>query len=97
MIRALQAWWCSLAVYANPQVRAMLFLGFASGLPFPLVLTTLSARLRQGGIDRTTIGYFSLVGLAYSLKYFWAPIVDRLPLPGLSVLGRRRSWMLLAS
>ena len=96
MIRALQAWWCSLAVYANPQVRAMLFLGFASGLPFPLVLTTLSARLRQGGIDRTTIGYFSLVGLAYSLKYFWAPIVDRLPLPGLSVLGRRRSWMLLA-
>ena len=74
----------------------MLFLGFSAGLPFPLVLTTLSARLRQAGIDRTTIGYFSLVGLAYSLKYFWSPIVDRMPLPVLQRLGRRRSWMLLA-
>ncbi len=73
----------------------MLFLGFSSGLPFPLVLTTLSARLRQSGIDRTTIGYFSLVGLAYSLKFFWSPIVDRLPLPLLHGLGRRRSWMLI--
>jgi MFS transporter, PAT family, beta-lactamase induction signal transducer AmpG len=72
----------------------MLLLGFSSGLPFPLVLTTLSARLRQAGIDRTTIGYFSLVGLAYSFKYFWAPVVDRLPL--LRRFGRRRSWMLLA-
>jgi PAT family beta-lactamase induction signal transducer AmpG len=81
--------------YAHPRVCAMLFLGFSSGLPFPLVLTTLSARLRQDGIDRTTIGYFSLVGLAYSLKYFWAPIVDRFPLPLLHRLGRRRSWMLL--
>ncbi|MEP6939388.1 MAG: MFS transporter [Rudaea sp.] len=73
----------------------MLFLGFAAGLPFPLVLTTLSARLRQSGIDRTTIGYFSLVGLAYSLKFFWSPVVDRLPLPLLHRLGRRRSWMIL--
>jgi PAT family beta-lactamase induction signal transducer AmpG len=96
VIAALRAWWQSLDVYADPRVRAMLFLGFSSGLPFPLVLTTLSARLRQAGIDRTTIGYFSLVGLAYSLKYFWSPIVDRLPLPGLQRLGRRRSWMLLA-
>jgi len=81
--------------YAHPRVGAMLFLGFSSGLPFPLVLTTLSARLRQGGIDRTTIGYFSLVGLAYSLKFFWSPIVDRFPLPWLHRLGRRRGWMLL--
>lgn len=96
MIPALRAWRTSLGVYANPRTRAMLFLGFSSGLPFPLVLTTLSARLRQAGIDRTTIGYFSLVGLAYSLKYFWSPVVDRLSLPGLRHLGRRRSWMLLA-
>ncbi|WP_457097201.1 AmpG family muropeptide MFS transporter [Lysobacter sp. P5_B9] len=96
MTQALRNWWKSFDVYANPRVRAMLFLGFASGLPLPLVLTTLSARLRMAGIDRTTIGYFSLVGLAYSLKYFWSPIVDRLPLPGLHRLGRRRSWMLLA-
>ena len=89
-------WRDAFSVYATPQVWAMLFLGFSSGLPFPLVLTTLSARLRQAGIDRTTIGYFSLVGLAYSLKYFWSPVVDRLPLPLLRRLGRRRSWMLLA-
>jgi PAT family beta-lactamase induction signal transducer AmpG len=89
-------WRGTLATYAHPAVRAMLFLGFASGLPFPLVLTTLSLRLREAGIDRKTIGFFSLVGLAYSLKYFWSPVVDRLPLPGLSRLGRRRSWMLLA-
>ena len=96
MILALRRWGQSLAVYAHPRVWAMLFLGFSAGLPFPLVLTTLSARLRQAGIDRTTIGYFSLVGLAYSLKYFWSPIVDRLSLPLLHNLGRRRSWMLLA-
>lgn len=91
-----RGWRETLAAYAHPRVRAMLFLGFSAGLPFPLVLTTLSARLRQSGIDRTTIGYFSLVGLAYSLKFFWSPIVDRLPLPLLQRLGRRRSWMLLA-
>ncbi len=89
-------WAQSLGVYANPRVRAMLFLGFSSGLPFALVLTTLSAWLRQSGINRATIGTFSLVGLAYSLKYFWAPIVDRLPIPILQRMGRRRSWMLLA-
>lgn len=95
MIERLRNWRQSLAVYAHPGVRTMLFLGFSSGLPFALVLTTLSARLRQAGIDRATIGYFGLVGLAYSLKYFWSPFVDRLPLPLLHRLGRRRSWMLL--
>lgn len=89
-------WAQSLLVYRHPRVIAMSFLGFSSGLTFPLVLTTLSARLRQSGIDRTTIGYFSLVGLAYSLKYFWSPLVDRTRLPFLWRLGRRRSWMLFA-
>jgi len=92
---AIQRWRQSLTAYTHPRVWAMLFLGFAAGLPFPLVLTTLSARLRQSHIDRTTIGYFSLVGLAYSLKFFWSPIVDRLRLPWLQRLGRRRGWMLL--
>lgn len=89
-------WTRVLGVYANPRVRTMLFLGFSSGLPFALVLTTLSARLRQAGIDRTTIGLFSLVGLAYSLKFFWSPVIDRVQLPVLGALGKRRSWMLLA-
>ncbi len=90
-------WRDSLAAYAHPRVRSMVLLGFSSGLVFPLVLTTLSARLRQAGIDRTTIGLFSLVGLMFSLKFFWSPIVDRLPLPFLHrALGRRRSWMLFS-
>jgi PAT family beta-lactamase induction signal transducer AmpG len=75
----------------------MFFLGFSAGLPLLLVLGTLSFRLREAGIDRTTIGYLSWVGLAYGIKWAWAPLVDRLPLPGLTrALGRRRGWLLLA-
>jgi MFS transporter, PAT family, beta-lactamase induction signal transducer AmpG len=73
----------------------MLLLGFAAGLPLLLVLGTLSFRLREAGIDRTTIGFLSWVGLAYGFKWGWAPLVDRLPLPLLTrALGRRRSWLL---
>lgn len=95
MNNALRRWRDAFAAYAHPRVRTMLFLGYSSGLPFALVLMTLAARLKQAGIDRSTIGYFAWVGLAYSLKFFWSPVVDRLPLPLLSRLGRRRSWMLL--
>jgi len=75
----------------------MLALGFSSGLPFLLVFGTLSFRLREAGIERSTIGYLSWVGLAYGFKWAWSPLVDRLPLPLLTrALGRRRSWLLLA-
>ncbi len=75
----------------------MLLLGFSAGLPLLLVLGTLSFWLREAGIDRTTIGYLSWVGLAYGFKWVWAPLVDRLPIPLLTRwLGRRRSWLLLA-
>lgn len=75
----------------------MLFLGFSAGLPFMLVFQTLSAWLRQAGIERGTIGMLAWVGILYSVKVLWAPIVDRVPLPLLNRwLGRRRSWMLLA-
>jgi PAT family beta-lactamase induction signal transducer AmpG len=75
----------------------MIFLGFAAGLPFLLVFSTLSAWLRDVGVARTTIGFFSWVGITYSIKVLWAPVIDRLPLPGLTpLLGKRRSWMLLA-
>ncbi len=75
----------------------MLLLGFSAGLPFMLVFQTLSAWLRQVGIERATIGMLAWVGILYSIKFLWAPIVDRVPLPGLTRwLGRRRSWMLLA-
>ncbi len=82
--------------YWRPGVREMLLLGFASGLPLPMVLMTLSARLRLDGIDRTTIGLFSLVGLAYSAKFLWSAVVDRVHLPLVGHLGQRRSWILFA-
>jgi PAT family beta-lactamase induction signal transducer AmpG len=75
----------------------MLTLGFSAGLPLLLVLGTLSFWLREAGLDRTTIGYLSWVGLAYAFKWVWSPLVDRLPLPLLTRwLGRRRSWLLLS-
>lgn len=90
-------WRESLRLYAQPRVASMLFLGFSAGLPFLLVFSTLSAWLTQAGIQRATIGMLSWVGITYSIKFFWAPVVDRLPLPLLTPwLGRRRSWMLLA-
>lgn len=89
-------WLAAWHVYLEPASLRMLALGFAAGLPLLLVLGTLSFRLREAGIDRATIGHLSWVGLAYGFKWAWAPLVDRLPLPGLSRLGQRRSWLLLA-
>jgi MFS transporter, PAT family, beta-lactamase induction signal transducer AmpG len=75
----------------------MVFLGFSAGLPFLLVFSTLSAWLSTAGVDRTTIGFFSWIGITYSIKVFWAPVVDRLPLPPLTrIFGKRRGWMLAA-
>jgi PAT family beta-lactamase induction signal transducer AmpG len=87
----------ALRVYLHRRVLAMLFLGFSAGLPFPLVFATLSAWLSTAQVSKASIGMFAWVGITYSLKVFWAPLVDRMPLPGLTArLGRRRSWMLLA-
>ncbi len=92
-----RSWSETLRVYADPATLRMLFLGFSAGLPLLLVLGTLSFRLREAGIDRTTIGYLTWVGLAYGFKWAWAPLVDRLPLPWLTrALGRRRSWLLVS-
>lgn len=88
-------WGETLRVYLEPASLRMFALGFSAGLPLLLVLGTLSFRLREAGLDRTTIGYLSWVGLAYGFKWCWAPLVDRLPIPGLTRwLGRRRSWLL---
>jgi len=75
----------------------MIFLGFSAGLPYLLVFTTLLTWLRYEGVELATIGFFSWVGITYSIKFFWAPVVDRLPIPWLTArLGKRRSWMLCA-
>jgi len=75
----------------------MALLGFSAGLPYLLVFSTLSFWLREAGVERTSIGLLSLLGLAYGFKWLWSPLVDRLPLPLLTArLGRRRSWILAA-
>ncbi len=92
-----RSWITDLRVYTESSVARMLLLGFSAGLPLLLVLGTLSFRLREAGIDRTTIGFLSWIALAYAFKWVWAPLVDRMPLPLLTrMLGRRRSWLLLA-
>jgi PAT family beta-lactamase induction signal transducer AmpG len=91
------SWHETFRAYRNPRVLAMLFLGFSAGLPFLLVFSTLSAWLTDEHISRSAIGFFSWVGITYSIKVIWAPVIDRLPLPVLTrIMGRRRSWMLVA-
>ncbi len=86
-----------LTALRQPRVLIMLLLGFSSGLPFMLTGNTLGFWLREGGVDLTTIGFLSWVGLAYSLKFLWAPVIDRVDAPVLGrLLGRRRGWMALA-
>ncbi len=92
-----KGWREAIAAYRDRRVLAMLFLGYSAGLPFLLVFGTLSTWLREVGVSRTTIGFLVLTTFAYSLKFAWAPFVDRLPLPFLDRrFGRRRAWMLLA-
>ena len=82
--------------YREPRLLAILFMGFSSGLPLPLTFGTLSFWLAQSGVSRTAIGLFALVGIPYSFKFLWSPLVDRLALPQLTRrLGRRRSWALV--
>lgn len=85
------------SVYLRPSVWRMLLLGFSSGLPYMLVFSTLTAWLRTEEVSRTAIGFFAWVGVTYSIKVLWAPVVDRVALPVLTRwLGQRRSWMILA-
>jgi PAT family beta-lactamase induction signal transducer AmpG len=84
-----------LASLGQPRVAVMLMLGFSSGLPFFLTGNTLGYWLRDQGTTLQAIGFLSWVGLSYSMKFLWAPIVDRVDAPLVGRLGRRRSWMLL--
>src|SRR6185312_15336565 len=81
--------------YREPRLVAVLLMGFSSGLPLALTGATLSLRLADIGVSLTAIGLFTLVRFSYSFKFLWAPVIDRLPLPGLTTrLGRRRGWAL---
>ncbi len=91
-----RSWTESVAVYGHPRVLAIFALGFSAGMPYLLVFTTLSAWLRESGVDLAAIGFFSWVGMTYSVKVLWAPVVDRLCLPVFGRLGQRRGWMFAA-
>ncbi|QIF80428.1 MFS transporter [Brevundimonas sp. 'scallop'] len=85
-----------LAVYGERRVFIMLLLGFSAGLPNLLIFDTLSAWLRESGQTLEVIGFFALATLSYSLKFVWAPLIDRTSVPGLTrLLGHRRAWMLV--
>ena len=79
----------------NRKTAIMLVFGFAAGLPYTLLIGTLNAWLGEWEIDLATIGVLSWIGLAYAFKFLWSPLVDRVRLPGLERLGRRRSWLFL--
>ncbi|MEE9433498.1 MAG: MFS transporter [Sphingorhabdus sp.] len=74
----------------------MFIFGFSAGLPYALLLGTLYAWLSDAKVDLETMGVFSLIGLAYAFKFLWSPIVDRVKIPGLHRLGRRKSWLIPA-
>ena len=83
--------------YLQEKIIVIFFLGFSGGLPFPLVYATLTYWLNESGLEKSTISTFAWIGFAYALKFLWSPLVDRLHLPVLTtVLGRRRSWLLLS-
>jgi PAT family beta-lactamase induction signal transducer AmpG len=79
-------------IFGQPKMAVLLFLGFSSGLPFYLTSKTLQAWMTTANVDLATIGFFSLVTLPYSLKFVWAPLMDRYTPP---FLGRRRGWVLI--
>jgi PAT family beta-lactamase induction signal transducer AmpG len=88
--------WAAVSVFFERQSLVMLALGFAAGLPNLLVFDTLSAWLRTSGVSLQVIGFFALATLSYSLKFLWAPLIDRTSIPVLSAMfGHRRSWMLV--
>lgn len=91
-----KTWRAALAAYASPSTFVLLLLGFAAGMPYMLVFSTLSVWLREAGVARETIGYASLIGLAYAFKWVWSPLLDQWSLPLLGRLGRRRSWLVLS-
>jgi PAT family beta-lactamase induction signal transducer AmpG len=92
----MKAWFSSARIYTDKRILIILFLGFSSGLPLLLVFSTLAIWLKIEGVSLTAIGLFSLVRTPYTLKFLWAPVIDRVALPVITKwLGRRRSWAIV--
>jgi PAT family beta-lactamase induction signal transducer AmpG len=92
-----KTWQQSMQAWLHPRVVTMFFFGFSAGLPILLIFSSLSLWLREAGVSRSAVTFFSWAALGYSFKFVWAPLVDTLPLPFLTKkFGRRRGWLLLA-
>jgi len=92
-----KSWIDAIKFYLTPKMLGILSLGFASGLPYMLIYSELAFWMKEEGVDLTVIGFFAWIGMAYTFKVFWAPIVDRFQIPILTGwLGQRRSWMFFA-
>ena len=92
----IKSWRSTLRGFIHPRVVALLFLGFSAGIPLLLIFSSLSLWLREAGVERATVTYFSWAALGFSFKFVWAPLVDQIPIPLLTRwLGRRRGWILL--
>ncbi|GGD63276.1 AmpG family muropeptide MFS transporter [Croceicoccus mobilis] len=89
-------WRALIAALGNRKTAYMLLFGFASGLPYTLLLSTLYAWMSDTSIDLETMGVFSLIGLAYSFKFLWSPLLDRVNIPVVKKLGRRKQWIVTA-
>jgi PAT family beta-lactamase induction signal transducer AmpG len=90
-------WTAVLRSYFQPKMLGMISLGFASGLPYMLIYSELAFWMKKEGVDLGVIGFFAWIGLAYTAKVFWAPLVDNIKIPYLTErMGHRRSWMLAA-
>ncbi|WP_017665342.1 AmpG family muropeptide MFS transporter [Porphyrobacter sp. AAP82] len=90
-----QGWVSAIKPYLEKESLAAFFLGVSSGFPYALIGATLTSRLAQDGIDKKTVTAFTLVFLAYNLKWLWAWVIDGVRLPVIGALGQRVSWMLL--
>ena len=91
----LKGWKLIRLALTQRKTAVMLALGFGAGLPYTLLIGTLNAWLGEWKVDLATIGVLSWIGLAYAFKFLWSPLVDRIRLPGLERMGRRRSWLIL--
>ena len=92
-----RSWLETIKAFKHPRVITMLFLGFSAGVPILLIFSSLGLWLREAGVSKSSVTFFSWAALGYSFKFVWAPLVDKLPIPFITnLLGRRRSWMLLS-
>lgn len=90
-------WKSAFTAFLDRRALIMLFLGFSAGIPILLIFSSLSLWLGEAGIDKSAVTFFSWAALGYSFKFVWAPLIDELPVPGLTkLLGRRRAWLLIA-